>query len=74
VDDVQLRAYHDGWGLVVEYQNDGTPTWYSFQFPTPAYDKLKLENHDLTIQWGAGPGGAPLVTDSVGTGDGGPTK
>lgn len=61
-DDVQLRAYHDGYGLVLEHQPGQAPTYYSFQFPNPAYDKLLVDGYDVTITWGAGPGGSPLVT------------
>jgi hypothetical protein len=61
-DDVQLRAYHAGYGLVLEHQPGQAPTYYSFPFPDPYADKLLVDGYDITIQWGAGPGGAPLVT------------
>jgi hypothetical protein len=60
--DVVLRTYHDGWGLVVEHQPNQAPNYYTFPFPDPAYDKLLVSGYDITIEWGAGPGGAPLVT------------
>jgi hypothetical protein len=63
VDDVQIRSYRDGWGVVVSVPTlGGVPDVSSFQIdPTPQDDRYRVGPYDVDVQWGAGPKGGPLV-------------